>query len=50
MVEIMEIKKGVQKKMTFIERPHENEKTRALVYVSKLLEEARFCCKVLNKE
>ncbi|MBZ1541293.1 site-specific DNA-methyltransferase [Leuconostoc mesenteroides] len=26
--------------MTFIERPHENEKSRALTYVSKLLEEA----------
>lgn len=26
--------------MTFIERPHENEKTRALTYVSKLLEDA----------
>ena len=26
--------------MTFIERPHENEKSRALKYVSKLLEEA----------
>lgn len=27
--------------MTFLERPHENEKNRALSYVAKLLEEAR---------
>ncbi|MFK4844137.1 hypothetical protein ACI1UJ_10545 [Lactococcus petauri] len=27
--------------MTFIERPHENEKKRALSYIAKLLDEAR---------
>lgn len=38
---ILEILKGENDQMLFVERPHENEKNRALSYVAKLLEAAR---------